>query len=163
MKYPGSIAGSIAASAPILAFPGMTPPYDSNSYWQVVTRDATPDAGATKGCDSNVRAAFSALWNLGASESGRAQLQSSFKVCKTTPVTTANDVQRLAFMMLNAWDTMAMGVRPPLEFCTSPTSTKLRSCRRRTFPLLRTTWFSNKRETLPSRCRHFLSASRANL
>lgn len=116
MKYPGSIAGAIAGSAPILAFPGMSPPYDTNTYWQVVTRDATPEAGAANGCDSNVRTAFATLWRLGGTPSGRATLQSSMRVCKTTPIATDADVQRLAFMMLNAWDTMAMGVRQPVSF-----------------------------------------------
>eukprot|EP00041_Stephanoeca_diplocostata_P034461 m.1178632 g.1178632 ORF g.1178632 m.1178632 type:complete len:100 (+) comp24526_c0_seq32:178-477(+) len=35
MKYSGTIAGAISASAPILAFPGMSPPWDTNAYWQV--------------------------------------------------------------------------------------------------------------------------------
>merc|ERR1712096_558804 len=56
MKYPGSVAGAISASAPILAFQGATKqPWDSNAYWRVVTRDATPDAGSSAGCADNVR------------------------------------------------------------------------------------------------------------
>ena len=51
MKYPGSVQGAIAGSAPILAFDGLGGGlrWDSNAYWRVVTRDATPAAGAVDG------------------------------------------------------------------------------------------------------------------
>ena len=35
MKYPYLIHGAIAASAPILMFPGVSPNYTSNAYWLV--------------------------------------------------------------------------------------------------------------------------------
>jgi lysosomal Pro-X carboxypeptidase len=35
MKYPYLIRGAIAASAPILMFPGVSPNYTSNAYWLV--------------------------------------------------------------------------------------------------------------------------------
>ena len=34
-KYPGSVDGAVAASAPVLAFKGQTPVYDSESFWAV--------------------------------------------------------------------------------------------------------------------------------
>lgn len=55
MKYPSAVQGAIAGSAPILAFEGLDQfphlgfRWDSNSYWRVVTRDATPAAGAVNG------------------------------------------------------------------------------------------------------------------
>lgn len=36
IKYPSAVDGAIAASAPILAFEGQG--FDSEAYWQVVTR-----------------------------------------------------------------------------------------------------------------------------
>jgi lysosomal Pro-X carboxypeptidase len=117
MKYPASVVGAIAASAPILAFGAA---WDSNSYWQVVSRDATPAAGAALGCDSAVRNAWTILFKLGQTVAGRATLTSAFKLCK--PVQTPADVTNLAWMMLFAWDTMAMGVL----FCYSPVPSPLR-------------------------------------
>ncbi len=49
MKYPAMIDGVIAASAPIWAFLGLTPPYDSYGFYSVVTRDASA-AGGRHGC-----------------------------------------------------------------------------------------------------------------
>lgn len=50
MKYPHVLAGSIAASAPIWAFPGEDPPVDSGAFAKIVTRDATPAGGASTAC-----------------------------------------------------------------------------------------------------------------
>lgn len=50
MKYPHVLAGSVAASAPIWAFPGEDPPVDPGAFAKIVTRDATPAGGAAKAC-----------------------------------------------------------------------------------------------------------------
>lgn len=50
MKYPHVLAGSIAASAPIWAFPGENPPVDPGAFAKIVTRDATPAGGAPQAC-----------------------------------------------------------------------------------------------------------------
>eukprot|EP00729_Bicosta_minor_P021557 gene21557-18963_t len=65
MKYPASVQGAIAASAPILAF---GKEYNSNSFWQVVTRDATPAAGAAPGCDTAVRSTWPVIDTYGATD-----------------------------------------------------------------------------------------------
>lgn len=114
IKYPNIVDGAIAASAPILAFDGQN--YDSRTYWQVVTRDATPAAGAPTGCDSLVRKAFSDLFALGQTASGRAQLTSTFKMCKSIG---EDDVLDLARFQQVAWDTLAMGNYPyPFNYLT---------------------------------------------
>eukprot|EP00039_Didymoeca_costata_P029055 m.23103 g.23103 ORF g.23103 m.23103 type:complete len:514 (+) comp7466_c0_seq3:18-1559(+) len=109
MKYPSAIVGAIAASAPILAF---GKEWDTNRYWQVVTRDATPAAGAKEGCDSAVRSAWPMIFSKGATAAGMSELQETFHICPSTPIKTTNDVHNLAFMLLNVWDTLAMGNFP---------------------------------------------------
>ena len=110
MKYPHSVDGAIAGSAPILAFSGLSPAWDDNSYWRVVTRDATAAAGAAPQCASNVRKAWGELFSLGKTAPGRQKLESIFGLCAKMQNTF--DTRRLALLGLFAWDTMAMGNFP---------------------------------------------------
>eukprot|EP01116_Phalansterium_solitarium_P017310 TRINITY_DN4229_c0_g3_i1.p1 TRINITY_DN4229_c0_g3~~TRINITY_DN4229_c0_g3_i1.p1 ORF type:complete len:494 (+),score=190.42 TRINITY_DN4229_c0_g3_i1:100-1581(+) len=109
-KYPGSVDGAIAASAPLRAFPGQTPDWDSSLYFAVVSRDATSAGGATDYCGENIRSAFPLIFSLGQSAEGRALLSSIFMTCE--PISDADDVLALAFWIRSNWDTMAMGNYP---------------------------------------------------
>lgn len=109
MKYPAAVAGAIAASAPIMAFGA---DWDTSRYWEVVTRDATPAAGAAAGCSDSVRRAWPALFGKGTTAAGRAELDATFRLCPGSKLGSSADVTNLAFMMLNAWDTLAMGNFP---------------------------------------------------
>lgn len=113
MKYPSAVDGSIAASAPILAFHGLDNHFgDGEGFWQVVTRDATAAAGSAPDCASNVRRAWSELFAWGRTTEGRQQLAQIFKLCGDNSLETQDDVMKLALMQLMAWDTMAMGNFP---------------------------------------------------
>lgn len=61
MKYPHVLAGSIASSAPIWAFPGEDPPVDPGAFAKIVTRDATPAGGASKACAGQAFSPFPVL------------------------------------------------------------------------------------------------------
>ena len=117
IKYPSIFTGAISASAPIMAFNGMIPAYNNNTYWQVVTNDATANAGSPAACANNVRAAFNAMLNAGNTPDGLTNLSTTFQMC--TPLQSMTDVQTLALFHLNAWDTMAMGSYPyPSNYLT---------------------------------------------
>ncbi|EQC34365.1 hypothetical protein SDRG_08136 [Saprolegnia diclina VS20] len=118
MKYPGTITGAIAASAPILGFPkGYPEHFTGEKYWQVVTHDATPAAGAAPTCEANVRASWPLLFATAQTETGRRQLGEIFRLCR--PLQTAADAETLAMGLLMAWDTMAMGNFPfPSSYLT---------------------------------------------
>jgi lysosomal Pro-X carboxypeptidase len=62
---------------------------------QIVTRDATAEAGAAPDCADNVRQAFQLLFELGATEGGRQQLQLAFLLCD--PLTGQQQVEDLAY------------------------------------------------------------------
>jgi lysosomal Pro-X carboxypeptidase len=79
-------------------------------YWRVVTRDATPAAGSSAACSGNVRAAWSAMFSLAATAGGLQELSRVFATCQ--PLQTLLDVQLLAALYINAWDTLAMGNFP---------------------------------------------------
>ncbi|KAF0708871.1 hypothetical protein As57867_006166, partial [Aphanomyces stellatus] len=111
IKYPTTIHGAIAASAPIFAFPkGYPTRFQGPKYWQVVTHDASPEAGSSPNCIPNVRKAWSVLFAKANSTQGLTELSSLFQTC--TPLTSRADVESLALSLMMAWDTMAMGNFP---------------------------------------------------
>ena len=79
-------------------------------YWRVVTRDATPAAGSSAACRGNVREAWDAMFALAATPQGLTQLSQLFITCR--PLQSLADVQLLAAVYINAWDTLAMGNFP---------------------------------------------------
>jgi lysosomal Pro-X carboxypeptidase len=116
VKYPGAIAGAIAASAPVLFFEGTDPsPGNFEQFWRVVTRDMTPAAGAAAACAPNVRAAWDAMDAAFAEDPAR--LAAVMGLC--APLGGAPDVYALKILHLNAWDTCAMGNFPyPSNYLT---------------------------------------------
>lgn len=114
MKYPDIILGSIAASAPILAFPGADGAEEyadgGEGYWAVVTRDASSAAGASSQCIPGFRAAWDAIDKLGITAAGRAQVSSAFGLCE--PLSDDVDVEYLKLYIAMSVDTMAMGNFP---------------------------------------------------
>ena len=130
IKYPGSVVGAIAASAPVLAFPGMSPKFDTETYWGVVTRDAAASSSSsnpkTPGCDNLIRRAFAEIF---APSTSIEELASIFRLCTPPPVaaaaaTATEDSEsmirsRLAMFLAVAFDTMAMGSYPyPSNYMT---------------------------------------------
>jgi lysosomal Pro-X carboxypeptidase len=115
LKYPSAVVGVLAASAPVLAFGGLWQresasyggAWDGGTYWQVVTRDATPAAGATAACAPAVRASWGVLerWVQARGK----ELQEALGLC--APV-KPDELSRVRGMMLNVWDTLAMGNFP---------------------------------------------------
>jgi hypothetical protein len=63
----------------------------------VVTRDATPAAGASAHCARNVRAGFAALFSLGARAAGRAAIRERLRLC-AEPADAA-DVQSVGYWL----------------------------------------------------------------
>jgi pimeloyl-ACP methyl ester carboxylesterase len=138
LKYPHVVDGAIAASAPILAFPGLDVPWQPERYWQVVTRDTFEENGGVPGCADAykrcarargsrtsfhcaraaarltpplcVRSGFEELLSRGASAEGRAELSAAFGTCD--PLAAAGDARRLALHVAVAADTLAMGDFP---------------------------------------------------
>jgi hypothetical protein len=75
-----------------------------------VTRDATAAAGSSAACSGNVRAAWDAMFTLAATAQGLQQLSQLFATCR--PLQSLAEVQLLAALYINAWDTLAMGNFP---------------------------------------------------
>lgn len=109
-KYPGSVAGAIAASAPLRAFPTQLPAWDSGAYYARVTATASPAGGCPAACADNVRSLWAPLFADAASDAGRARLSAAFRTC--APLQTPDDGLALAFWVRSAFDVLAMGNYP---------------------------------------------------
>lgn len=53
-KYPHVIDGAVAASAPVLAFDGLMPVYETQQYWSVVSSDFSVGGGCDATCSRNI-------------------------------------------------------------------------------------------------------------
>lgn len=137
-KYPGSVDGAISASAPLRAFPGQDPVWDSSSYYDVITHDSawlggdgwgahctwtcaklavSTAGGSTPACEPNVRALWPLIASAARTPSGRAQLSEGFSTC--APLETPDDALALAFWVRGNWDSMSMGNYPyPSSYIT---------------------------------------------
>ncbi|KAK9840725.1 hypothetical protein WJX81_000409 [Elliptochloris bilobata] len=109
MKYPWTVIGALAASAPIGAYVSALnkPAFEPERFWEVVTRDAEL---ASASCPENVREAFSVLFRLGEQEAGREELRKHLHLC-AVPKDSA-DVTDVAYWIQGAFDAFAMGNYP---------------------------------------------------
>ncbi|GLC41303.1 hypothetical protein PLESTB_001077500 [Pleodorina starrii] len=109
LKYPHLVAGAVAASAPVGAFPGV-PGWEPSRFWEVVTYDATASAGAAPECSSNARAAFGHVLSLGRTASGRSTLARLLRLCE--PLADERAALDAAYWLQAAFDAFAMGNYP---------------------------------------------------
>ena len=118
MKYPSAVDGSIAASAPIMAFYGENPPTNQYAFNEIVTRDATPYAGAATACSGNVLKSWDIIFDFATTDSGLQDLQTAFKLCNTPrKFMKGYDV---AYWAESAMAYMAMGNYPyPSSYMTN--------------------------------------------
>eukprot|EP00201_Polytomella_parva_P012460 CAMPEP_0175052382 /NCGR_PEP_ID=MMETSP0052_2-20121109/8331_1 /TAXON_ID=51329 ORGANISM="Polytomella parva, Strain SAG 63-3" /NCGR_SAMPLE_ID=MMETSP0052_2 /ASSEMBLY_ACC=CAM_ASM_000194 /LENGTH=486 /DNA_ID=CAMNT_0016316785 /DNA_START=459 /DNA_END=1919 /DNA_ORIENTATION=- len=112
MKYPHVIDGAIAASAPIWNFFGETPTYDTGSFAQGVTYDASMEAGSSRNCVYNVRAFWSTLSRLAQTPEGCALINQNLNLCPDSTVSSPSDAEAVRDWIADAWDNMAMGNFP---------------------------------------------------
>ena len=118
MRYPDALNGMIAASAPILSFEGLSPPYDPATYDRICTRDAGgPGSGAAPACADNVRAAWPRIEKLARTAEGRATLSEAFATC--TPISSADEARGLVGWVQGPLGYMCMGNYPyPSDYMT---------------------------------------------
>ncbi|KAK9497275.1 hypothetical protein O3M35_004623 [Rhynocoris fuscipes] len=100
MKYSSVITGSIAASAPIWQFTGMT---SCTTYNRIVT---SVFAQESPGCDKFIKKTWSLIDNIGSTDAGKSWLTNQFKTCK--PLKTANDIKNLKDWLTDLYGNLAM-------------------------------------------------------
>ncbi len=134
MKYPSSVAGAIAASAPIWGLPkaALSQHYAMDASWQVITRGLSlpypptltttndpqhqrqhhqaPSSSSSNYCAHNLRAAWPLMYYMGRSSSGRQALQSIFRLCH--PLESKQDADILVAWAQGLWFDLAEGSFP---------------------------------------------------
>jgi len=110
VKYPGSVDGAIAASAPLRSFPGQDNPWNTEEYYARVTSDATSAGGSPDSCAANIRSMWEPFFADTKTSDGRARLSSAFNTC--SPLESEDDGLALAFWIRGAFDEAAMGNYP---------------------------------------------------
>eukprot|EP00040_Diaphanoeca_grandis_P012889 m.65186 g.65186 ORF g.65186 m.65186 type:complete len:539 (+) comp23530_c0_seq1:56-1672(+) len=106
MKYPSAVAGAISASAPLLAFPGQHPSWESQSYYRVVTKTALSYSDE---CAENVKNFFPLIDQAAATAEGRELIATKMMLCQTP---TQDKMEMLKYFVRDAFDSLAMGNYP---------------------------------------------------
>jgi len=75
LKHADAVDGAVAASAPVLGFLGLAPPYDTGGYAAIETADAGPE------CAAVVRRAWGRISTLAGSAAGRGELAQRLRLC----------------------------------------------------------------------------------
>lgn len=118
-RWPGSVAGAIASSAPLRSFPGQTDIWDSGAYYAVISANLGEAGGSPPNCGVNVASLWPALFADADSPAGRARLTTAFNTC--IPLTSADDGKALAFYIRAAFDGLSMGNYPyPSDYISFP-------------------------------------------
>ena len=100
-------SSAVSASAPLRAFPGQSPQWDSSAYYAVITHDLSAAGGSAEACEPSVRALWPLLAAAAKSPAGRAQLAERFRTCDA--INSADDALALAFWVRGNFDSMSMG------------------------------------------------------
>ncbi|EMS59622.1 Lysosomal Pro-X carboxypeptidase [Triticum urartu] len=86
MKYPHVVIGAVASSAPILSFYGMADPY---AFYDIISNDFKSES---KNCHDVLMNSWKELDKALSNDAGRAQLNSTFKMCRGSTVEAIPDL-----------------------------------------------------------------------
>uniref|UniRef100_A0A1B6MI79 Lysosomal Pro-X carboxypeptidase n=1 Tax=Graphocephala atropunctata TaxID=36148 RepID=A0A1B6MI79_9HEMI len=100
MKYPASVAGAIASSAPIWQFPGMIP---CGSFYRVLT---SAFSRVSHKCSDNIRKSWKTIKDVTKTVEGKSWLTSTWKLCE--PLKSSQNVSDLKGYLDNVYANLAM-------------------------------------------------------
>ncbi|XP_043257750.1 lysosomal Pro-X carboxypeptidase [Colletes gigas] len=100
MKYPHIVQGAIAASAPILQFPGIV---ECESFSRIVTSDFRK---AHPNCPKLIRKSWNVITNITSNDKGKEWLSNNWKLCQ--PLKNATDIKELKSYLQDIYGNLAM-------------------------------------------------------
>lgn len=100
MKYPHSIVGALASSAPIWLFGDLVP---CDAYNQIVTEDFKLSG---PNCVENIRKSWKVITEMGKTDKGRELLVRTFGLCK--PLNASDAGQSVKDWLVNTWSSLPM-------------------------------------------------------
>ncbi|XP_047103081.1 lysosomal Pro-X carboxypeptidase [Schistocerca piceifrons] len=100
MKYPHIVSGAIAASAPILQFPGLVP---CEAFYRIVTSDFSSES---KECSNTIRKSWDIIRKLSKTDEGRKWLSTNWTLCK--PLQSEADADLLMSWLTDVYTNLAM-------------------------------------------------------
>ncbi len=84
------------------------PAYDPLYFSKIVTRDASPEAGAAEQCVPNIRRAWKVLFDWGKKKDRLEDIRSSMQLCPQASLKGEDDVEDLAMWLQGSFDFLAM-------------------------------------------------------
>ncbi|KAJ8920963.1 hypothetical protein NQ315_015757 [Exocentrus adspersus] len=112
MKYPNSVIGAIASSAPIWFFEGLTP---CDKFYETITTVFAHYG--TEHCNTTIKSTWDVIRNVTKTEEGRKLLSTIWNFCNG--LETSNDVDKLVDWLSNIYVNLAMVNYPyPTNFLT---------------------------------------------
>ncbi|XP_033173414.1 lysosomal Pro-X carboxypeptidase [Drosophila mauritiana] len=101
MKYPHLVTGALAASAPVLQFPGIT---DCDIFYRIVT--SVFQNAYNENCTLNIAKSWKLFETLGASEAGKKQISDAFHLCNA--LKTDDDLKKFLDYVEEVYSNLAM-------------------------------------------------------
>ncbi|KAH8282704.1 hypothetical protein KR054_009227, partial [Drosophila jambulina] len=101
MKYPHLVHGALAASAPILQFPGIT---DCDIFYRIAT--SVFQNAYNGNCTVNIAKSWKLFESLGGNDAGKKQISEAFNLC--TPLRTDGDLKQFLDYVEEVYSNLAM-------------------------------------------------------
>ncbi|XP_055908986.1 lysosomal Pro-X carboxypeptidase [Eupeodes corollae] len=107
MKYPQTVTGALAASAPIWQFKDLTP---CDIFTKIVT--SVFKTSLSSNCSDNIKKSWNVLKNFASNDTGRSELNSRFKFCKGQEITKPDDIEEFFDYLEDVYGNLAMANYP---------------------------------------------------
>ncbi|XP_046669281.1 lysosomal Pro-X carboxypeptidase-like [Homalodisca vitripennis] len=109
MKYPASVTGAIASSAPIWQFPGMT---HCNNFYRILT---SAFSRVSHNCSDNIRKSWKTIEDITKTDEGKSWLSSTWNLCE--PLQSSKNISALRSYLNYIYANLGMGNYPyPTDF-----------------------------------------------